>query len=54
MGSVISDPEGITGAREDEIGEQQDHKPQKDYTDDQMSIKEHIDPFAGQPVKEGE
>ena len=26
---------------------------QKDYTDDQMSIKEYIDPFTGQPVKEG-
>ena len=26
---------------------------QGDYTDDQMSIKEYIDPFTGQPVKEG-
>ena len=26
---------------------------QEDYTDDQMSIKEYIDPFTGQPVKEG-
>ena len=25
----------------------------EDYTDDQMSIKEYIDPFTGQPVKEG-
>ena len=24
---------------------------QEDYTDDQMSIKEYIDPFTGQPVK---
>ena len=27
---------------------------QEDYTDDQMSIKEYIDPFTGQPVKVGE
>ena len=26
---------------------------QGDYTDDQMSIKEYIDPFTGQPVKDG-
>ena len=26
---------------------------QEDYADDQMSIKEHVDPFTGQPVKEG-
>ena len=26
---------------------------QEDYTDDQLSIKEYIDPFTGQPVKEG-
>ena len=26
---------------------------QEDYTDDQVSIKEYIDPFTGQPVKEG-
>ena len=26
---------------------------QEDYTDDQMSIKEYIDPFTGQPVKDG-
>ena len=26
---------------------------QEDYTDDQMSIKEYIGPFTGQPVKEG-
>ena len=26
---------------------------QEDYIDDQMSIKEYIDPFTGQPVKEG-
>ncbi|SFQ13549.1 hypothetical protein SAMN05216343_1261, partial [Oscillibacter sp. PC13] len=24
-----------------------------DYTDDQMSIQEYIDPFTGKPVKEG-
>ena len=26
---------------------------QEDYADDQMSIKEHVDPFTGEPVKEG-
>ena len=26
---------------------------QEDYTDEQMNIKEYIDPFTGQPVKEG-
>ena len=26
---------------------------QEDYSDDQMSIKEYVDPFTGQPVKEG-
>ena len=26
---------------------------QEDYSDDQMSIKEHVDPFTGQPVQEG-
>jgi putative transposase len=25
---------------------------QEDYVDDQLSIKEYIDPFTGQPVKE--
>ena len=26
---------------------------QEDYADDQRSIKEHVDPFTGEPVKEG-
>ena len=26
---------------------------QEDYAEDQMSIKEYVDPFTGQPVKEG-
>ena len=26
---------------------------QEDYTDDQMSIKVYVDPFTGEPVKEG-
>ena len=26
---------------------------QEDYVDDQMSIKEYVDPFTGEPVKEG-
>ena len=26
---------------------------QEDYSDDQMSIKEYVDPFTGQPVQEG-
>ena len=25
----------------------------EDYSDDQMSIKEYVDPFTGEPVKEG-
>ena len=27
---------------------------QEDYADDQMSIKEYVDPFTGEPVKEGQ
>jgi len=26
---------------------------QEDYADDQMTIKEYVDPFTGEPVKEG-
>ena len=26
---------------------------QEDYADDQMSIKEYVDPFKGEPIKEG-
>ena len=26
---------------------------QEDYADDQMSIKEYVDPFTGEPIKEG-
>ena len=26
---------------------------QEDYSDDQMSIKEYVDPFTGQPIQEG-
>ena len=26
---------------------------QEDYTEDQPSIKEYVDPFTGEPVKEG-
>ena len=26
---------------------------QEDYADDQMSIKEYVDPFTGEPVKDG-
>jgi putative transposase len=26
---------------------------QEDYSEDQMSIKEYVDPFTGEPVKEG-
>ena len=26
---------------------------QEDYSDDQMSMKEYIEPFTGQPVKDG-
>ena len=26
---------------------------QEDYSDDQMSLKEYVDPFTGQPVQEG-
>ena len=25
----------------------------QDYTEDQLSIKEYVDPFTGEPVKEG-
>ena len=26
---------------------------QQDYEEEQLSIKEYVDPFTGQPVKEG-
>ncbi len=26
---------------------------QEDYSEDQLTIKEHVDPFTGEPVKEG-
>jgi putative transposase len=26
---------------------------QEDYSEDQMSLKEYVDPFTGEPVKEG-
>ena len=41
------------GANKKAIQEYIKNQLQEDYTDDQMSIKEYVDPFTGQPVQEG-
>ena len=41
------------GANKKAIQEHIRNQLQEDYSDDQMSIKEYVDPFTGQPVKEG-
>ena len=41
------------GANRKAIQEYIRNQLQEDYTDDQMSIKEYIDPFTGQPITEG-
>ena len=41
------------GANRKAIQEYIRNQLQEDYADDQMSIKEYVDPFTGQPVKEG-
>ena len=41
------------GANKKAIQEYIRNQIQEDYSDDQMSIKEYVDPFTGQPVKEG-
>ena len=41
------------GANKKAIQEHIRNQLHEDYTDDQMSIKEYVDPFTGQPVKEG-
>ena len=41
------------GANKKAIQEYIKNQLQEDYSDDQMSIKEYVDPFTGQPVQEG-
>ena len=41
------------GANKKAIQEYIRNQLQEDYSDDQVSIKEYVDPFTGQPVKEG-
>ena len=41
------------GANRKAIQEYIRNQLQEDYSDDQMSIKEYVDPFTGQPVQEG-
>ena len=41
------------GANRRAIQEYIRNQLQEDYTDDQMSIKEYVDPFTGQPITEG-
>ena len=41
------------GANRKAIQEYIRNQLQEDYTDDQMSIKEYVDPFTGQPITEG-
>ena len=39
------------GANKKAIQEYIRNQLQEDYADDQMSIKEYVDPFTGEPVK---
>ena len=41
------------GANKKAIQEYIRNQLQEDYSEDQMSIKEYVDPFTGQPAKEG-
>jgi len=41
------------GANKKAIQEYIQNQLQEDYSEDQMSIKEYVDPFTGKPVKEG-
>lgn len=41
------------GKNKKAIAEYTRNQLQEDYADDQMSIKEYVDPFTGEPVKEG-
>ena len=41
------------GKNKKAIAEYNRNQLQEDYADDQMSIKEYVDPFTGEPVKEG-
>ena len=41
------------GANRKVIQEYIRNQLQEDYTEDQMTIKEYVDPFTGQPIKEG-
>ena len=41
------------GANKKAIQEYIRNQLQEDYADDQMSIKEYVDPFTGEPVQEG-
>ena len=41
------------GANKKAIQEYIKNQLREDYSEDQMSIKEYVDPFTGQPVKEG-
>ena len=41
------------GRNRDAIQQYIRNQLQEDYTEDQMSIKEYVDPFTGKPVEEG-
>ena len=41
------------GRNEKQIQEYIKNQMQEDYLEDQMSIKEYVDPFTGQPVEKG-
>ena len=43
----------IVGKNKKAIAEYIRNQLQEDYADDQISIKEYVDPFTGEPVKEG-
>ena len=54
---VISGAEDImwvtVGANKKAIQEYIRNQLQEDYTEDQISIKEYVDPFTGEPVQGG-
>ena len=41
------------GRDEKQIKEYIQNQLQEDYLEDQMSLKEYIDPFTGEPVEKG-
>ena len=51
--SIKDMPVIFIGRNKKAIQEYIQNQLQEDYSDDQMSIKEYVDPFTGQPVQGG-